>query len=735
MAFTEREPRGGEQEPHGDQQDQHDLTQSPILPDVSRLDARELRLLEESGRRWASGAQQADTVQELDADPDLRKELVRTSTGSSYVRVRGPSAFEHVGPGILRAKRGASEPTAGLGYGLALIKHLIVGDPLTLNRYIHERLSKVTALAVLSSDAISSVAYGTEAILLILVGAGTAAFSISLPIAAAIVALMVIVGASYRQTILAYPKGGGSYIVARDNLGDIPGLTAAAALMTDYTLTVAVSVASGVAAVIAAYPTLSPYRIPLGVACIAFIFLGNLRGIREAGTIFAIPTYAFIVGMYALILGGFWLLFTGHAPIAPYPAVQVSEGVTVFLVLRAFSNGCSAMTGVEAISDGVPAFRPPEWKNARTTLTWMVAILASIFAGVTVLAHLYQLMPDPTGDSPLLARLNAAVFGASPVFYAIQYATFLILVLAANTAFSDFPRLLFFLARDDFAPRVFRRVGDRLAFSNGIITLAVLSSVLYAVFKGQVDLLIPLYTIGVFTSFTLSQSGMVRHWYERRQAGSRTGVRWDADPKWQMRALMNGLGAAATLLVLVIAAVTKFTSGAWFVIVLIPALIGLFLAVHRHYRAAERDLKVEEPLAPTDIRHIFLCPVADLNRPALQALAYARSVSPHIIAVHISQDPEDIARIQEKWRTWGQYVPLEIIESPYRGVVLPLVTYIDALRRKRPQDTITVVLPEFVPAHWWEGILHNQTALRLKRHLLFRPNVVVTNVPYHQRRA
>ena len=436
--------------------------------------------------------------------------------------------------------------------------------------------------------------------------------------------------------------------------------------------------------------------------------------------------------MYALIIGGFWLLFTGHAPVAPYPAVQVSEGVTVFLILRAFSNGCSAMTGVEAISDGVPAFRPPEWRNARTTLTWMVAILASIFAGVTVLGHLYQLMPDPTGDNPLLARLNAAVFGASPIFYAIQYATFLILVLAANTAFSDFPRLLFFLARDDFAPRVFRRVGDRLAFSNGIITLAVLSSILYAVFKGQVDLLIPLYTIGVFTSFTLSQSGMVRRWYARRRAGSRDGQRWDADPRWQMRALMNGLGAAATLLVLVIAAVTKFTSGAWFVIVLIPVLIGLFLSVHRHYRAAERDLKVEEPLAPTDIKHTVLCPVVDLNRPTMRALAYARSISAHVIAVHISQDPLDISRMQAKWRAWGAFVPLEMIESPYRGVVLPLLAYVDALRRGRPDETITVVLPEYVPAHWWEGLLHNQTASRLKRHLLYRPGVVMIDVPYHR---
>jgi hypothetical protein len=365
----------------------------------------------------------------------------------------------------------------------------------------------------------------------------------------------------------------------------------------------------------------------------------------------------------------------------------------------------------------------------------MIVILATIFTGVTVLAHLYQIMPDPTGNSPLLARLNAAVFGASPIFYGIQFATFLILVLAANTAFSDFPRLLFFLARDDFAPRIFRRVGDRLAFSNGIITLAVLASVLYALLNGQVDALLPLYTIGVFSSFTLSQAGMVRRWYRRRQAGQRHGVSWQAEPHWRRRAAMNGLGAVTTFLVLLIAAATKFTAGAWFVLVLIPCLILLFLLIHRHYGRMEADLRVEAPLAPDDIRHMVLCPLADLNRPALRALAYARSLSPHVIAVHVSQDEEDVARIQAKWRIWGQFVPLEIIESPYRGVVLPTIAYIDALRTKRPTDTITVVLPEFVPAHWWEGVLHNQTALRLKRHLLYRPGVVVTNVPYHQQKA
>lgn len=726
---TEPAPPAGEAPDEGP-----DLTKSPILPDVAPIDPAQRQQIAESGRRWAAAFPPTPEDELQRADLSVRERVAMRGGGGYYVRVRQSTQFETVSPGVVRATRQASEPASGGGRALAALKHVVVGDPLSLQQYVQERLTKLKALAVLSSDAISSVAYATEQILLVLLLAGTATFGLALPIAGAIILLMVIVGASYRQTILAYPKGGGSYIVARDNLGDVPGLTAAAALMTDYTLTVAVSVASGVSAIIAAYPSLSAHRIAIGVLCILIIVLGNLRGIREAGTLFAIPTYAFIFGMYAVIGGGFWLLLTGRAHVAPLPPAHAVEGVTLFLLLRAFSSGCSAMTGTEAISDGVPAFRPPEWRNARTTLTWMVAILATIFAGVTVLARLYNLMPDPTGNNPLISRLNGAVFGASPVYYAIQYATFLILILAANTSFSDFPRLLFFLARDDFAPRVFRRVGDRLAFSNGIITLAVLAIALYIAFDGQVDRLIPLYTIGVFTSFTLSQSGMVRRWFRRRRAGERATERWEADAHWQWRALMNGLGAFTTFVVLVIAAATKFGDGAWFVLVLIPVLIGLFLLVHLHYRRAESDLRVETPLSPQDIRHTVLCPIADLNRPALRALAYARSLSPHVIAVHISQDPADVARMQAKWRLWGQFVPLEIIESPYRGVVLPLVNFVDALRARRPDDVITVILPEFVPAHWWEGVLHNQTALRLKRHLLFRPNVVVTNVPYHQAR-
>ncbi len=721
----------GERDPDSASAYAHDLTSSPHLTKVSQLDPAELRILEATGRHWAETVSPPGPESAQWADP-ARREVVETESGEFYVRKRLRADFAGGGPNPLRATLRAWEPKGRAGRIYATLKHFVLGDALTLPSYVHERLSKTRALAVLSSDAISSVSYATEQILLVLVVAGTGAFWLSLPIGACIAALMVIVGLSYRQTIHAYPKGGGSYLVARDNLGVLAGVTAAAALMTDYTLTVAVSIASGVSAVIATFPTLAPYRVPLGVGCILLIVLGNLRGTRAAGALFSLPTYTFILGMYAMIAAGFWLLFIGRAPIAAPPSVLMGSSLTTLLILKAFSNGCSALTGVEAISDGVPAFRPPEWKNARMTLTWMVAILVTIFAGVTALAHLYNIGPDPTGDKPLIARLSAAVFGAGPAFYFIQYATFRILILAANTSFSDFPRVLFFLARDGFAPRAFQGVGDRLAFSNGIIALAVVATVLFIAFGGQVAPLIPLYTIGVFASFTLSQFGMVRHWTERRRAGERNGKRWAAIPHWRARAAMNMLGACATLLVLLIAAVSKFTSGAWLILVMLPVLVAFLLAMRRHYDRAGRDMRVETPVAPTDIQHTVVCPVGDLNRPTLHALAYARSLSPHVIAVYISQDAEGLMRIQEKWRVWGEFVPLRVIESPYRGVVVPLLAYIDALRQSRPEATITVVLPEFVPEHWWQGVLHNQTALRLKRHLLFRPGVVVTNVPYHQ---
>ncbi|MGI8550885.1 MAG: APC family permease, partial [Dehalococcoidia bacterium] len=689
------------------------------IPDVGLLGVSEEDALRKAGKRWGESIPLPSNDDLKRADPFMREVIAGSFPGSKYARVRQSVDFRPVDKGVIRATLNATEPRTGLGRVLTNVKNFAFGDPLAVSAFAHERLTKVKALAVLSSDAISSVAYATEQILLVLLVAGSVSFGLSLPIGGAIVALMLIVGLSYRQTIRAYPRGGGSYIVARDNLGDLPGLGAASALMIGYTLTVAVSIAAGVAALISAYPALSPFRIGLGIACILLVTLGNLRGIREAGTIFAVPTYAFIVGMYALIGIGFWKLATGTAVPSTLPAVPAVQSLGILLVLRAFSNGASAMTGTEAISDGVPAFQRPEWRNARTTLTIMVGILASMFASITVLAHFYQVQPDPTQVETLLSRLERLVVGGGPMYYYLQYTTFFILVLAANTAFSDFPRLLYFLSRDSFAPRLFRRVGGRLAFSNGIITLAILAAVLYVAFGGQTDKLIPLYSIGVFGAFTLSQFGMFTRWRRLKETG------------WQRGLVMNGLGATATCLVTVVSVISKFTEGAWFALILIPVLVSLFLAIHRHYQRAERELSPGEPITPDDFRHIIVCPIVDLNTPAMRSLAYARSLTPHVIAVHISPDEEDARRLQQKWEMWGNYVPLEIIESPYRGVVLPLLAYIDALRSKRKGDTVTIVLPEYIAAHWWERLLHNQTALRLKASLLFRPNVVVTNIPYH----
>jgi len=696
---------------------------NPLLPEIAVLSSTETEALRQSGQRWAATVPPADPRELGRANP-LAPDVVHGSLpGNIYTRIhRHTRDFEAVEPGMVRATLHANQSQSGLGRALDMATRVLFGNRLSVAAFAHERLTKVKALAVLSSDAISSVAYATEQILLVLLAVGSASFWISLPVGCAIVALMVIVGISYRQTIRAYPRGGGSYIVAKDNLGDLPGLIAAAALMTDYTLTVAVSVASGIAAMVSAYPSLAHARVALGVACIVLIGLGNLRGIREAGTLFAVPTYAFVLGMYLLIGKGLWDLATGHAQLSTALPVPATQGVALFLILRAFSNGCSAMTGVEAISDGVPAFQPPEWKNARTTLSWMVGILATIFLGVTFLAHQYGVQPDPTGAETLLSRLARLIVGdGTLIYYYLQYTTFLILVLAANTAFSDFPRLLYFLSRDSFAPRLFRKVGGRLAFSNGIVTLAGLAILLYVAFGGLTDALIPLYTIGVFTSFTLSQFGMVLRWRRLREAGWRTAM------------FFNGLGAIVTLLVLAIATVSKFLEGAWFVIVLIPILVSLFLAIRRHYFSADRELAPSEPVAPSDFVHTMLCPLADLNYPALRSLAYARSITPHVIAVHISVEEQDAYRLRQKWDEWGNYVPLEIIESPYRGVIVPLLTYIDAIRDKRRGETMTVVLPEYIARHWWESLLHNQTAFRIKAALLFRPDVIVTNVPYHLR--
>jgi amino acid transporter len=592
-------------------------------------------------------------------------------------------------------------------------------------------LTKFKALAVLSSDAISSVAYATEAILVTLIAAGSSSLGLTLPISIAIVGLLCIVTLSYRQTIPAYPKGGGSYIVAKENLGTLPGLIAAASLLVDYVLTVAVSISAGVRNLASLFGELSPYIVPLAVALVALITLVNLRGVREAGALFAIPTYIFIASTLLLIgIGCIKAFVFQQQPTAgQFESVAATEPLTLFLILKAFAAGCSAMTGIEAISDGVPAFQKPEPRNARITLTWMAVILATLFLGITLLAVSYHVQADETGSRTVIAQLASQIFTGpfAFLFPVFQLAALAILTLAANTAYADFPRLASFLARDHFLPHQFAFRGDRLAFSTGIIVLAILASLLLIVFKGDTTHLISLYAVGVFLSFTLSQSGMVLHWWHVR--GEQKG--------WRRSLLLNIVGAATTLLVVVVVASTKFIEGAWMVILLIPVLVLLFLSIRRHYQWVERERTAYFPIHPKDIRHRLIVPIAGLDRGAIQSLAYARSISRHVTAVHTVLDLEDAQAVQGAWQEWQKQLSEEeetqlvIIESPYRSLSRPLLAYIATVHELYPEDTLTVILPEFVVAHWWEHLLHNQTALRLKAALLFHPGVVVTNIPQH----
>jgi amino acid transporter len=622
------------------------------------------------------------------------------------------------------------------------VKRLLFGRPLPSERLEHERLSRKTALAVLSSDAISSVAYATDQILFVVAVLGAAALGYVVPISAVIVGLLVLVGLSYRQTIFAYPSGGGSYTVAKDNLGVSAGLVAAAALLTDYILTVAVSISGGVAAITSAYPWLAPHTVLLCIASITLLTLVNLRGVRESGAAFSVPTYLFIAMMLALIAVGLYRLSSGHelAPVAgtvkvdPVSARHLPTGngrtmspitgfALVYLLLRAFAEGCVAMTGTEAISNGVMAFKRPAPKNAATTLAWMVTILAVFFLGVSFLARHYGVFP--TTEQTVLSQLGRHVFGGGPLYFALQYTTFAVLVLAANTAFADFPRLSGILANDRYMPRQLAARGDRLAFSNGIVLLALFAMLLVRVFGGNTNELVPLYAVGVFVCFTLSQAGMVVHWRRTREAG------------WRWRAMLNGIGAAATAIVAVIQVVTKFTSGGWIVVLLIPGIIWLLNAIHRHYTRFYEEIRFtgQSPIMP--LHHTVIVPVNGITKATAGALVYATTISDDVRAVYVEVDPLDTPRMQREWDAWDTGVELVVCPSPYRSVLRPLVAYVDSLRRTSPGELVSVVVPEIVPHRWWEHLLHNKTALYIRTAFLFRPNVVVIAVPFllgHARR-
>jgi amino acid transporter len=604
---------------------------------------------------------------------------------------------------------------------LPRLKRLLLGSPLRTTELHQQRLSKKAALAVFSSDALSSSAYATEEVVIALTVAGSAWLYLSTPIAVGIVLLLAIVATSYSQTIHAYPSGGGAYIVAKENLGVTAGLVAAAALLIDYVLTVATSVAAGIAAITSAAPGLYQYRVGLCLVAILIILLGNLRGVRESAVLFGIPVYWFVLSGVVLVGGGIFSLWSGRIEYKAAPTLPGTlEMPLLFLFLRGFASGCAALTGVEAISNGVQAFKPPVSRNASITLFWMAGILGFMFFGITYLSHALGLVPQ-TGET-ILSQINRAVFGRGSIYLMIQAATMMILVLAANTAFADFPRLSSLLARDRFAPRQLFNLGDRLVFSNGIIVLATAAGLLVVNYEGEVHKLMPLYMVGVFLSFTLSQSGMVLHWKTTREAGFR----------WRMG--LNAFGAVTTFVVLCVVAVVKFTHGAWMVMVAIPLLVLLLRKTRDHYALLARQLSLSDFERPQVTRHTVIVPVAPVpNRVVLTAIEYATSISKDVIAVTVNVDGKEHREIQEAWKKFVEDVPLVVLDSPYRSVTQPLLRFIGEIEDLRKEDKVTVLLPEFVPAKWWHNLLHNQTSLVLKGALLFRPGIVVTSVPHHLR--
>jgi len=601
------------------------------------------------------------------------------------------------------------------------LKRWLVGDPLKSAQAAHERLSKTLALAIFSSNAISSVAYATEEILLVLVLAGTAAIAWSIPISFAILFLVVVLTISYRQIIYEYPEGGGAYIVSRNNLGELPALIAAAALIIDYVLTVAVSVAAGIAALTSAVPDLFAHRETLGLVASIFIIVMNLRGVRESGKFFAVPTYFAIGALGVMVVIGSIQAFSGQA-VSMSPDHQTAvEELTLFLILRSFAAGCSAVTGMEVISNGVKAFRRPESKNASTTMIHMSLILAALFMGISFLAYHYGILPKT--DETVISQLARLTFGTGALYYALQIGTMLLLVLAANSAFAGFPHLASILARDGYMPHQMATFGDRLVFSNGIVILGFFACFLLILFHGDTHALIPLYAVGVFISFTFSQTGMVRRWLTKK------------GPHWRVKLIVNGVGAVTTGIATIIIASTKFTHGAWIVFLLIIILVLMFRSIHSHYKAVSEQIALtRDHRPPIPRRNIVIIPISGVDQAVVRAVDYARSRAGEIRAVLVDVDPESTARIQTQWAQWGCGVQLTVVPCPYRSVLRSLLDHVEELLQKNQDYWVTVVIPEILPARWWQNILHNQRALGLKAALLFKDRVILTDVPFNLKR-
>jgi len=615
----------------------------------------------------------------------------------------------------------------------------LIGRPLPTADADHEAIGKRVGLAVFASDALSSTAYATQEILVILAAAGIAAFIYAFPIGIVIVALLAIVTISYVQIIHAYPGGGGAYIVSRDNLGQFASQLAGAALLSDYILTVSVSVSAGIAQVVSAFPTLFEYRVYLGVGVVMLVMLINLRGVKESGNIFAIPTYFFLAMLFLMIVVGFVRYFSGELDTLvdpPLMEIKTTQAITLFLLLHAFSSGTTALTGVEAISNGISAFKEPRSQNAAQTLVWMSVILGILFLGITFLAGQIDVVPSEV--ETIISQLARTVFGGRGVLYlAVIAATTLILFMAANTAFAGFPRLSALQASDKFLPRQLTYRGSRLVYSWGIVTLALIAALIIVLFQANVSALIPLYAIGVFLSFTLSQAGMAHRWLkigrlDPQDIIQEKGSTIQFDPGWRWKMLVNSFGAICTAVVVIIFAMTKFWDGAWVVLILIPMLVFVFYAIHRHYLKLADDLSLSDYAYPPRLkRQHVIVPISGVHKGTLKAIRYARSLTKEITAIYVSVDDAQTARIQERWGKWIEDVPLVVIDSPYRELMHPLVTYIEARAAKISSDEIiTVVVPEFIPNRWWHNFLHMQNATWLRLAMRHVPGVVVVDVSY-----